>query len=507
LIRRPGFKSGVRSAILKAAARKKLDGCRTAVPVWIMPLSRVADSFDCRSTRFDVVIIDEASQSDITGLLAFALGREVVVVGDNEQVSPSAVGLDLQRIQALINQHLDGIPGMELYDGRRSVYELASESFGDTIRLVEHFRSVPEIIQFSNQLCYHGQIKPLRESSAVCTRPFVVAHRVADGRVEKKVNQAEAEEVASLLVAAAEQPEYAGKTMGVISMVGEEQAMLIDTLLLRHLAEASYAKRRIVCGNPAQFQGDERDVVFLSLVDSSPTGEPLAMRSDTTNDWKQRFNVAASRARDQLWVVHSLNPSTDLKAGDLRLRLIQHAEDPSALTKALTVATQRAESEFEQRVIRQLHASGYRTYSQWEVGAYRIDIVVASNDNRKVAVECDGDRYHSPDNLKEDMDRQLILERLGWRFVRIRGSRFFRNPEAVMASVYEGLEQLGIEPIGPEPSPSGGQVEQTELRQRIIRRAEELRRNWREAGNVACESAKPTKSRRASVRILNKNTL
>src|SRR5581483_9875535 len=102
-----------------------LDECRTAVPVWIMPLSRVADSFNCRSTRFDVVIIDEASQSDVTGLLAFALGREVVVVGDNEQVSPLAVGLDHQRIQALIDQYLDGIPVKELYDGRQSIYDLA----------------------------------------------------------------------------------------------------------------------------------------------------------------------------------------------------------------------------------------------------------------------------------------------------------------------------------------------------------------------------------------------
>src|SRR5262249_42888750 len=158
----------------------------------------------------------------------------------------------------------------ELYDGRTSVYDLARHSFGDSIRLVEHFRCVPEVIQFSNALSYHGGIKPLRESSAVRTRPFVLAPRGTEGRAEDRLNQAEADEVASLLIASAEQPEYADKTMGVISMVGEDQAMLIDGLLQRHLPAAVYAKRRIVCGNPAQFQGDERDVVFVSLVDSSP---------------------------------------------------------------------------------------------------------------------------------------------------------------------------------------------------------------------------------------------
>jgi very-short-patch-repair endonuclease len=185
-----------------------------------------------------------------------------------------------------------------------------------------------------------------------------------------------------------------------------------------------------------------------------------------------------------------------LKAGDLRLRLIQHAEDPSALTRALSAATQRAESEFERRVIRRLHEKGYRTHSQWPVGAYRIDIVVVGTDGQKVAVECDGDRYHPSDNLRADMDRQMILERLGWRFVRIRGSRFFRDPDGTMTKVYDDLDQLGIEPIGPEPSPPGGPVDGTELRQRIIRRAEELHRDWREADQAACRSATPARPRR-----------
>jgi very-short-patch-repair endonuclease len=496
-VKRPGFKSGVLAPVLKAAARDKLRSCRTAVPVWIMPLSRVADCFDFASTCFDVVIIDEASQCDVTGLLAFALAREVVVVGDDEQVSPSAVGQDLQKVLALINQFLEGIPNKLLYDGRTSIYNLASFSFGTTIQLVEHFRSVPGIIQFSNQLCYHGRIKPLRESSAVRTRPFMIAHRVHEGARDKEVNQVEAEEVASLLVAASEQSEYADKTMGVISMVGEEQALLIDSLLLRHLGEANYAKRRIVCGKPAQFQGDERDIVFVSLVDSSPTGEPLK-KDKNTDAWKQRFNVAASRARDQLWVVHSLNALTDLKPGDLRLQLIQHAEDPSASIRALAQATPKADSEFERQVLRRLHAKGYRTHPNWPVGAFRIDIVVIANGDQKIAIECDGDRFHTPDNLKEDMDRQLILERLGWRFVRIRGSSFFRDPDTAMAKVYEGLEQLGIEPIGPEPSPPSGPTGGTDLRQRVVRLAEKLRRDWREASEVVQRSAKSAKSRRAN---------
>ncbi len=478
LVRKPGFASGVRSATLKAAARKRLAECRAAVPVWIMPLSRAADCYDFRSTQFDVVIIDEASQSDVTGLLAFALGREIVVVGDHEQVSPLAAFQNLTQVQALIDQHLEGIPDKELYDGRRSIYDLARGSFGDTIRLVEHFRCVPEIIQFSNHLSYAGEIKPLRDSSSVKTRPFVLAHRVVDGCVEKKVNQAEAEELASLLVAATEQPEYSGLTMGVICMVGYEQALEIDKLLQRHLAEADYASRRIVCGNPGQFQGDERDVVFISVIDSSPTGKPLSLRQG--DDFKRRFNVAASRAKDQLWVVHSLDTRTDLQNGDLRLRLIQHANDPSALAREMHRESQRADNEFERQVLKHLIHKLYRARAQWPVGAYKIDIVVLGQDGRKAAIECDGDTYHTPDNLHEDMDRQMLMERLGWRFIRIRSTRFFSDTEATMARVYQRLEELGIEPIGAEIGSTETAGDNGELRERVIRRAQELRQAWRE---------------------------
>src|SRR5467141_3201985 len=93
-IRRIGKGHGVRVALLRAEAARKMSECRGAVPVWVMPLSRVVENFDPRTTRFDVVIIDEASQSDVMALVALYLGKTVLVVGDHEQVSPSAVGQD-----------------------------------------------------------------------------------------------------------------------------------------------------------------------------------------------------------------------------------------------------------------------------------------------------------------------------------------------------------------------------------------------------------------------------
>ena len=361
-----------------------------------------------------------------------------------------------------------------LYTGRLSMYYLATAGFGQIVRLVEHFRCVNEIIQFSNQLSYDGEIKPLRDSATVLSRPFTVSHRVAGGARQRQVNEAEAIEVVSLVAAMCEQPEYAGKSFGVISMLGEEQSLLVDQLLRKRMTETAYSERGILCGTPPQFQGDERDVILLSLVDHAPDG-PLRMRSD--DDLKKRYNVAASRAKDQLWVVHSLNADTDLKEGDLRGRLIKHVLDPRATQRQLQEQGQRVESEFERLVLKSLTESGYRVQTQWAVGAFRIDMVVIGSDSRKVALECDGDRFHPPDEIGRDLDRQRILERLGWRFVRLRGSEYFRDPSQAMARIRTSLKDLGVEPIGAELS--GDRNDGTEgVRDRVVRRAEELRRKW-----------------------------
>jgi very-short-patch-repair endonuclease len=476
--------------------------CRGAVPVWVMPLSRAVENFDPRKTRFDVVIIDEASQSDVMALVAFYLGKTVVVVGDHEQVSPSAVGQEIAVVQNLIDQFLKGIPNADLYDGQTSVYDLARQSFGDTIRLVEHFRCVTDIIQFSNDLSYDGDIKPLRDASRVVLKPHTVAYRLEGSTRDGKVNRREAEVIASLAMAALEQPEYQknefgeSTSFGATSLVGEEQALEIDRLLRTYISPSLYERHRFLCGTPAQFQGDERDVMFLSVVDI-PTGTPLPFRDQQM--FKQRFNVAASRARDQMWVVHSLNVQTDLRKGDLRRRLIEHAQDPTVLLRAYEEKERKTESPFERDVLKRLVGAGYQVTPQWKVGARRIDMVV-EGDGRRLAVECDGDRYHPLEKLGEDMERQAVLERLGWIFVRIRGSVFFRDAERAMQPVFDRLRDLEIEPCAVELSGLAPITSATELTDRITRRAEQIRNEW---NGKATNQAEPDESGDSIASLLN----
>lgn len=482
LMKKVGKGTGKRAPRLLAEAQQLIPICQSAVPVWIMPLNYVARNFDMKRNHFDVIILDEASQADITALFAAYMGDQIVIVGDDEQVSPMAVGQHIDAVNQLIDEHLRGIPLANMYDGKLSIYSLARTTF-EPVCLLEHFRCVSPIIKFSNDLSYQGKIKPLRDDSEVKRRPFTVAYAVNSSGKEERINKAEAEVTASLLIAATQQPEYQDATFGVISMVAGGQATYIDRLIQKYLSAPEYMQRRILCGDPSQFQGDERDVIFLSLVDVAENG-PLALRNEDANEymWKKRFNVAASRARDQLWVVHSLDPEIDLKPGDIRRKLILHARDQHLRQAALATQEQRTESEFEKRVLQRLVQAGYRVTTQWPVGAYRIDMVVEGN-SKRLAVECDGDRWHPVEKLAEDMARQTILERLGWRFVRIRGSQFFRDPDLAMQPVFERLQTLEIAPIGmltEKQSNSDGK----EIKDRIIRQADALRTQWRTSENA-----------------------
>jgi very-short-patch-repair endonuclease len=478
-----GKGTGKHVARLKEAAKQKLVECRNAVPVWIMPLSRVTECFDLATARFDVVILDEASQSDSLGLLAFALGREVVVVGDHEQVSPYAVGQSTERVHALIDEMLTDIPNKQLYDGKTSVYDLARQSFGGTIRLLEHFRCVPDIIQFSNQLCYGGEIRPLREGLSSRVSPALVSHRVKNGKESNGVNRDEALEIASLVSAICKLEEYDGCTIGVICMVGTEQALYIDSVLSKRLSITEYQQRRILCGNASQFQGDERDIIFLSIVNSPSDKGPLHLRQ--RDDARKVFNVAASRARDQLWVVHSLDPQRDLKGGDLRLRLISHVEDPSALRPEVDRGRKKFRSELEKAVFMTLREAGYQITQRYMVGEYVIDLVVEDGNGNRIALQCDGDREQTMEAVEEEMAFHQMLRRLGWDFIRVRGSEFFRDREEAIKKLQRRLQEVGIAPIDPDEDAQTKSAEENKqseepLHKRVIKRAELIRNRWKD---------------------------
>jgi superfamily I DNA and/or RNA helicase/very-short-patch-repair endonuclease len=481
-----GKSTGKRAPMLLKKARELMPKCQSAIPVWIMPVNKVVDNFDPKENKFDVIIVDEASQANLLAMPILFLGKKVIIVGDDEQVSPAGIGVSIEEITALTSQYLGNVPNNHLYDEKTSLYDMAKSSGFKPLMLTEHFRCLPEIIQFSNHLSYNGKIKPLRDTSGVTTLPAVTEYRVKNGlRDEFKVNKEEAEHIVALILACIENENYKDKTIGVISLIGEAQAREIERLLQVRMEPKEYQRRKIQCGTPPQFQGDERDIIFLSVVDSpKEDGGPLMMVSEDGrgNMYRKRYNVAVSRAKDQLWVVHSLNVDVDLKPDDIRVKLIKFASNPKSF--GYDVKLENTESDFEERVMRDLLNKGYNVTPQWRVGAYRLDMIVEDGNN-KIAIECDGEKYHTKENLPNDIKRQAILERLGWRFIRIRGSNYYKNPDKTMEYVCKEIESVGIKPMevlnGERAVYSD---ENNELIHKIKMRCLEIKENWNKDFNL-----------------------
>ena len=126
-----------------------------------------------------MVIIDEASQSDVTALAALYLRHEHIVVGDKEQVTPDAIGQGLDQVERLVSTDLQGIPNCHLYDGQTSIYDLAETAFGSVVALPRTLplRARNYSIQQSPVLPRILSVRCVSRSASV--RPAVrVAHRV-----------------------------------------------------------------------------------------------------------------------------------------------------------------------------------------------------------------------------------------------------------------------------------------------------------------------------------------
>ena len=173
-----GQGKGKYAATYLADAQRELEQCRAAVPAWIMPTYRVAESLSPDRDAFDVVIVDEASQSGVDALFLWWLGKKVVIVGDDEQISPDAVGLELAPVLAIKKELLGDQPIGSVIGPTTSLFDLGDIAFtGNRTYLREHFRCMPEIIAFSNRISYaDSPLEPLRQFGADRLPPLRSSH-------------------------------------------------------------------------------------------------------------------------------------------------------------------------------------------------------------------------------------------------------------------------------------------------------------------------------------------
>ena len=461
-VQRIGKGTGKRAARYRQDARTAASQANPAVPCWIMPHYRVSESLPAELGCFDLVIIDEASQSDFTALPSLLRAKKILIVGDDKQVSPEGVGLAEDRVRSLMDRFLDN--QVKTYRPQmspdRSIYDLFKVVFSNSaVMLKEHFRCVAPIIEYSKREFYNHELRPLRvPKTSERLDPPLIDVLVEDGYRSGFVNKPEARFIVDEIKAIVADPEMSGRSIGVVSLLADKQALEVWERLTREIGPEVMQRHRIACGDARTFQGNERDIMFLSMV-SAPNdiGAPLSRGT-----FAQRFNVAASRARDRMYLVRSVDPEHLSQADRFRRSLIAHFSAPFAQDEIRTEDLRKlCESDFEREMYDELTQRGYWVTPQVKVGPYRIDMVVEGHNDARLAIECDGDKFHGPDKWADDMQRERNLNRAGWGvFWRCFASTFIRRRKETLDDLLKTLAERGIEPIGAEGAPQSVHVEQ-----------------------------------------------
>ncbi|OZF30741.1 AAA domain-containing protein [Rhodococcus sp. 14-2483-1-2] len=451
-----GSGAGKYAETYRSAARSAMREAQSAVPAWVMPLSQVLASIPPVPGSFDVVIVDEASQADITSLFLLYLAPRVIVVGDDRQCAPADVPQTgtLEDVFDRLDVYLPDLPEhvRATLTPRSSLFSMLRTRFGQVVRLREHFRSMPEIINWSSQQFYgDSPLVPVRQFGADRLPPLrhtYVRGATVTGKNASLVNRTEAIAIAEQIAHCLEDSAYDNRTFGVVVLQGQSQVDEIRNELIKRIGIEQWEQRRLRVGTPPDFQGDERNVVFLSMV----VAPDQNFATLTANQYKRRFNVAASRAQDQLWLFHSVTVDR-LKRADLRNSLLSYVTsvspapaDPMPVDVSREIRKAPFETLLEQQLWNDLVERGFHVNPGVEVNNRRLALVV-TGDSSRLAVECDGDTFLStPAQRLADLQREQELKRCGWTFWRVRESEYYLDRDAALESLWATLARLGIKP-------------------------------------------------------------
>ncbi len=433
------------------------------LPVWILAPEDVARLFPCEAGIFDVVIADEASQVDLPSITPVVYrGKKIVVFGDTKQMQPRRFAFMNANVVSQAWQHagMDRLdPERWLHPAENSLLVLTNVRAEEENLLDEHFRSLPPLIQFSNETYYHGELRIMTDERQKAfghpDQPIAQLHFVSDARISNgsQENETEARALIRCLAKLVTSEDYSGASIGVMALF-EEQAVLLQELVAEDIPEEEWEEHDIVVVTPDGFQGDERDVILYSLSwdNNIMPRQSLSQRQRNHPHEQGMLNVAFTRARDEIHIFHSAPIETftlaDGRPGTLT-RWLQHCASVQAAGRPKLANSRigQVDSEFEAEVAVALRARGIFVLHQYPACGFHIDLV-CEKDGARVAVECDGERYHLDEHGQpkvEDIEREATLRRAGWRVIRVPYRKWLRDRDVELAKILGALDEEGAD--------------------------------------------------------------
>ena len=442
-------------------------------PCWTMSPILAAEMVPADAGLFDVVIFDEASQippAEAVGSLARA--PQAVVAGDSRQLPPTSFFGS-----RTVDDHDDDDNNLALIGNIESLLDQAGALLRDKM-LQWHYRSRDDrLIAFSNNHIYHGSLTAF--PGALVNSPIshrLVPFRPITGVKGTRSNPDEVEKVVELVLEHVR--ETPAETLGVIAF-GQHHADSVEDALMRRLREvndssldkffAETNEERFFVKNIERVQGDERDVIILSVGYHKDANGNLPFRFGPIlqEGGERRLNVAVTRARSRVILVSSfshrdMDPAkVKAKGVELLRNYLEYAA--SGGVNLGSNVTDTPLNPFELSVMEGLERRGIAATPQYGVSGYRVDFACAHPEEpgrMVLAVEADGASYHSSPTARDrDRLRQQVLEDKGWRFHRIWSTAWFRDRETELDRVEEAWKRAAEEsdqseqPSGNEPIP------------------------------------------------------
>lgn len=447
-----GKGTGKRANLIRKQMQEKMLEAKEAFPIWIMPAERVIEQYPFNpSSQFDVIIMDESSQSSILSITALLRGKKCVIVGDDKQISPIEVGINIEDLNALQYEYLRNTRlGVE-FEMDTSLYDVTQNVCGSRkVVLKEHFRCLPEIIQFSNENFYGNQINCLkvRGKENTIETPIKTVF-VPDAKVKRvsgsnMINAMEIKSIIDILKNIDSDISYENKTIGIIALQNSTAHINgIISEIWKNFNEEFIKKRKLKIGNAYDFQGDERDVIILSMVTSKvqEDGEINPVTAFTKKEYERSFNVAASRAKEQSILVYSIK-SEELSPKCLRYKLLNYYLNYSSENNKNKDNEIIFNTDFEKDLYTDLVNKNINVKTKFKIGKYILDFIIENNDGKKIAIECDGDKNSDIKEFEEELKKQNVLERCGWTFIRCRASQYYNNPLKTLNEIVDKISEL-----------------------------------------------------------------
>lgn len=379
-----------------------------ALPIWLVKIDQASEVLPMQKEMFDVLIVDEATHCDMASILPLMQrAKKIVITGDPKQMRHVSF-LSKNDMHGLCTKH-KLIWSEQLNYRTSSVLDYAvvnTDNSNQMNLLNEHFRSLPAIIRFSNERFYDGALMVMSDLPKYNRREVLTLHRVHGERNKKGVNEVEANHIVDYLKKLIEKEDRKEKkqatSVGIISPFAD-QVKHIANLFKEQFRIRELAKHDVRVGTPYSFQGDERDVMIISLAlddNTHHSAHNYLNREDV-------FNVMITRAKRRQMVLLSASIEK-LKPTSILRQYLEDIEDKHHLKEQYN----EYYDNFYQEVAHFLETQelGLIIYKGYELSGLVLDMLVEKN-GRYIGIDLIG--YPGDFEASFSLERYRILYRMG----------------------------------------------------------------------------------------------